>query len=231
MEKLISDQMKTEYENSIVRQNLLNWISFQVGETFLYKKTLCQSMQDYLRQQGVLIEEWDSQTKKSYDYIMLMEDILSKEPFLLTDEILLECQEKLSADGRVLIAMNNPMGMRYWSGAAEDITGEAYVGLEGIFHDNNLPTYSRKTLSLLFNRCGMKADFYYPMPDYIFPTEIFSDEYLPGQGDIRGQSPAYFGQNYVMFRENLVYDKVCKDGLFPYFANSFLVIASKEKSE
>ena len=70
--------------------------------------------------------------------------------------------------------------------------------------------------------------FYYPMPDYKLPAVIYSDSYLPGPGELRNIKRAYSGTNYQMFDEETAYDTVCGDNEFPYFANSFLVIAEKQ---
>ena len=72
-----------------------------------------------------------------------------------------------------------------------------------------------------------KNQWYYPMPDYKLPREIYSDSRLPVHGSIRGTCTAYDRDRYELMDENLCYDSVCEDGLFPQFANSFLIISEE----
>lgn len=46
-------------------------------------------------------------------------------------------------------------------------------------------------------------------------------------GSIRGTCTAYDRDRYELMDENLCYDSVCEDGLFPQFANSFLIISEE----
>ena len=73
--------------------------------------------------------------------------------------------------------------------------------------------------------------FYYPLPDYKLPTEMFSDAYLPSTGHpVRGSTfpaPCFTGERLVLFDEMQAMEGIIEDGAFPFFANSFLVVASR----
>ena len=88
-------------------------------------------------------------------------------------------------------------------------------------------TFSRNTLDKMLRQTGFREnDFYYPMPDYKLPREVYSDSYLPGPGSIRNTAVAYDRDRFLFFDESKAFDAICEDGLFPQFANSFLIISS-----
>ena len=82
------------------------------------------------------------------------------------------------------------------------------------------------TLKKMMEQAGFeKSDFYYPVPDYKMPLEVYSEKYLPKKGDIKSASIAYDRDRYGLFDETHAYDSICEDGLFEEFSNSFVVIS------
>ncbi|MNM71025.1 hypothetical protein D3C81_826750 [compost metagenome] len=76
----------------------------------------------------------------------------------------------------------------------------------------------------MLNEVGFnEMEFYYPIPDYKLPTQIFSDRYLPKVGDLDKESPSFDADQIISFHEYFVYNNLIKDKQFDYFANSFLV--------
>lgn len=230
MSKEINQTMQWEYENSIVRQNIINWYEFLPEGSLLVLGSAGAILLEYLRKKLQIVNTEADIQYGTYDYVFLIEGM--QEEFNLSSGVLQKAKRYLNNTGVLIIAMNNPMGMRYWAGAAESSTGVPYVGLEGYAEKKILSNVTRNNISDLLMENGFReTEYYYPMPDYIFPTEIYSDLFLPQQGDIRGQGPAYFGENFGMFHEDRVYEKICRDGLFPYFANSFLIFTEVAAEE
>ena len=60
------------------------------------------------------------------------------------------------------------------------------------------------------------------------PVSLYSDRYLPGKGDITSPSVSYDGPRYACLNEGEVYDRLIEENDFGRFANSFLIIASKD---
>ena len=56
---------------------------------------------------------------------------------------------------------------------------------------------------------------------------VYSDAHLPGKGDLRNMALAYDRERYELFDEDTAYDGICEEKEFPFFANSFLVIAGE----
>ena len=130
----------------------------------------------------------------------------------------------LKPDGTLVIAIENKLGIKYWAGAREDHTGIVFDSIEGYPHDTSPMTFGRHELEQLLVKCGLTdIEFYYPMPDYKFPMEIFSDSYLPGIGHLKTMAPNLDMDRYSLFSEPLALNNVIKNSMFPFFANSFLV--------
>ncbi|MGN0482387.1 MAG: class I SAM-dependent methyltransferase [Lachnospiraceae bacterium] len=174
----------------------------------------------------------DIKLDQKFDYVTLIGVfeysicyVNSKNPFL---DMLKKAQAFLKPGGKLFIAIENKYGLKYFAGAREDHTGELFDGIENYHNVERVRTFSRNVLEDMLRQVGFRTnEFYYPMPDYKLPTQIFSDSYLPKPGDLRALSVAYDRDRYMFFNEAQAFGGICEDGLFPMFANSFLVISSK----
>lgn len=130
----------------------------------------------------------DSVHTKKYDVITLIGVleyagyyIHAKDPYAA---FLMDARQKLKEGGRIYIAIENRLGLKYFSGCKEDHSGVEFDGIEGYTGQNKAKTFSYYELNTLFKRCGYdRITFYYPYPDYKFPSEIYSDDYYPCSGN------------------------------------------------
>ena len=128
-------------------------------------------------------------------------------------------------NGKVIIAIENKFGLKYFAGASEDHTGKMFDGINNYDGINSVKTFTKKELTKVLTKNGFdNLEYYYPMPDYKLPEVIYSDEYLPKAGDLRNMVKVYDRDRFELFNEDVVYDQLCDDELIDYFANSFLVI-------
>jgi len=135
----------------------------------------------------------------------------------------------LSPSGRIVIAIENRFGLKYWAGCKEDHTGTYFEGIEGYKNTDGVRTFSNQELCRIFHEAGLrKWKFHYPYPDYKLPTKIFSDEYLPKVGELNENHMNFDNERLVLFDESAVFDGMIEDGMFPYFSNSFLVVLEAE---
>ena len=135
----------------------------------------------------------------------------------------------LKENGRIVIAIENKFGMKYWAGCQEDHMGGYFRGLEGYDgNKENVLTFSKKELEKMFKEVGFESyDFYYPYPDYKFPMVIYSDEWLPKEGELNRNLQNFDRERMVLFNETKVYDEILKNEMFPFFSNSYLVVLYK----
>ena len=152
--------------------------------------------------------------------------ISSNDPFV---DMLKKCRSLLKEGGKLYIAIENKYGMKYFAGACEDHTGRPFDGIEGYHGVERVRTFSGYALDAMLKAAGFKdIEFRYPVPDYKLPMEIYSDRRLPGPGDITCRSPNYDRAKIECFDEIKATDQVCADGLYPDFANSFVITASPD---
>lgn len=171
----------------------------------------------------------DIKFKKKYDYITLIgvleyagQFIGDSSPY---ERFLESLMQLLEPDGTLIIAIENRYGLKYWSGASEDHTGNVFEGLENYPVDRGVRTFSKKELESVLEKVGFRDNrFYYPMPDYKLPTQVFSDKYLPRPGDLRNFE--YYDRDRLMlFNEKLLFDGLSQNEAFSFFSNSFLVFS------
>lgn len=131
----------------------------------------------------------------------------------------------LKKDGRIVIAIENRIGMKYFAGCQEDHLGTYFSGIEDYPEGGVVRTFSRPRLEEIFRKCDIgDYSFYYPYPDYKFAHTIYSDQRLPGVGELTTNLCNYDRERLLLFDEKIAWDSVIRDGLFPLFSNSFLVV-------
>lgn len=174
----------------------------------------------------------DIKLEKKYKYITLI-GVLEyanyytdgANPFV---EFLSNIKNMLTEDGKLLIAIENKYGLKYWAGYKEDHTGILFDGLEGYKNTkSSVRTFSKEGLEEIIREAGYpKYEFYYPFPDYKFPQQIFSDEYLPKSEDIVSGFHSYDMSRVRLFDENSVFAQIIEDHKFDFFSNSYFIEVS-----
>lgn len=147
-------------------------------------------------------------------------------------EFLRIIEKHLAKNGKIIIAIENKFGLKYWAGCREDHTGHFFEGLEGYTEGGRVRTFAKKELEqLLVAEKFSDIRFYYPYPDYKLPEKIFSDEYLPQINELNVNRRNFDRNRVTLFDENKVFGEIIKAGLFPEFSNSFLIVAGNASNE
>ncbi|MBD5095951.1 MAG: class I SAM-dependent methyltransferase [Lachnospiraceae bacterium] len=138
-------------------------------------------------------------------------------------------KKHLKPNGKIIIAIENKFGMKYWAGCKEDHLNEFFVGIEGYQNVNRAKTFSNNELKDFLEEQNLSDyKFYYPYPDYKFATCIYSDEYLPQLGELRNNMRNFDNDRLYLFDEGKAFDNVIKSGMFPFFSNSYLVVCGED---
>lgn len=170
--------------------------------------------------------------EQKFDYITLIGVLeyanyytASEKPF---QTFLENIKKLLNPGGKVLIAIENKFGLKYWAGAREDHTGKYFDSLNGYHNiDSQVRTFGKQELSQIVMEAGYSnAEFYYPFPDYKFPQQIFSDDNLPKAEDLICSQVTFDNSRMCLFDETTVFGELLKENQFPFFSNSFFVEAS-----
>lgn len=97
--------------------------------------------------------------EEKYDYILL-NGVLeyaalyidSTSPYI---DFINKLKENLKPSGKILIAIENRMGLKYWCGANEDHTGMSFDGINNYPQSNNIRTFDKYELTNIINECNM----------------------------------------------------------------------------
>lgn len=213
------------------KKNIIAWypikntdIVLQVGKDEEILKELKE------KSDNVTIVEDVSQIKGKYDYINLIgtfENLNNKDIL----EILKNSKEHLTENGKILIAMKNKFGLKYWAGEKIELTSNAF---EAILKSQNNWLGLNKIKEIL-NTLNLKYKFYYPLPDYNFTNVIFTDDNLPSKDAIDARDLNYSNEDeLIVFSEREAYKQIIEQdkNMFPFFANSYFIeVSNKENFE
>jgi len=168
-----------------------------------------------------------------YDYIFLIgvfeyaqSYIGGEKPF---ETFMAIMKKHLASDGRLVIAIENRFGLKYWAGCKEDHLGTYFDSIEGYPGGGGVRTFTRKALEEICKANGITDySFYYPYPDYKFMTTIYSDDRLPKVGELSDNLRNFDRDRMLLFDEKNVFDSLIREEMFPAFSNSYLLIIGKE---
>lgn len=180
------------------------------------------------------IEELNPQEKFDYvvfvgvlEYAAIFSD--SEDPFT---DFIRQAASFLKKDGKLLFAIENQYGLKYWCGAAEDHLQKAFAGIEGYKEEKTARTFSKAALKQMLDEAGlMHQRFYGVLPDYKFPTFLFSEEWNPSGSELQNISYTYGKNSALIANEKDIYFDLVQNDVLLFFANSFLVEASASDLE
>jgi 2-polyprenyl-3-methyl-5-hydroxy-6-metoxy-1,4-benzoquinol methylase len=175
----------------------------------------------------------DIELKNKFDYILLngvfeYAGMFNKD----TDvdpykEFLKNIKKYLNKNGKILIAIENRFGLKYWLGADEDHTNYIYGGINNYKNTTFFKTFSKNDLINMFSELDLYANFYYPLPDYKFPEYIVTDQYVEKNKSL-SYTP-YYQKTYNLFaNEKELFGDIIKNNALGFMANSYFIELSSE---
>jgi hypothetical protein len=180
----------------------------------------------------------DFECKEQFDYIIVI-GVLEyaalyhggKNPY---KSFLAKLRKLLKADGTLILAIENKIGLKYITGAPEDHTGLVFESIYNYASSNKIRTFCRKQLTEILHSAGFfNLRWYYPLPDYKLPQIILSDEIPPNNesDNVWSLFPCKTSSKprKEILSEERLGKAITEAGLFGEFANSFLVIGRAKK--
>jgi SAM-dependent methyltransferase len=150
------------------------------------------------------------------------------------DAMLARARNFLKPGGKLIIAIENQLGLKYFAGFPEDHTGKPMFGIEDHYGADSVVTFGRRELGERAAKAGLAAQqWWYPFPDYKLPTLLISEAGVLPQGDFDLTSvvrSACAGDSQypdsVSFNQARAWRAVVHNELLRDMANSFLLLAS-----
>lgn len=236
-----------EMENRIreIQKGLLRWYDFKAGSEILYVgkkddaiaelitsldvRVLCMELPD------TLSEDFLEGRKTTFDYLIAITELeKSMEP----DRTLSVWKELLKEDGRMLLGMNNRLGLRYFCGDRDTYTGRsmdsienyrrAYVNKADPFRGK---TYDKDMLQNMLKGTGItNFQFFSVLSDLKNPSFLYAEDYFPQEDLGNRLFPTYNHPDTVFLEEAPLYDGLIRNGMFHQMANAYLIECSMDEA-
>ncbi|MCR4674772.1 MAG: hypothetical protein K5675_07165 [Lachnospiraceae bacterium] len=247
-----SESVSVLEQLSYYRENLYNWYPFQSSDRVLVLGCECGYLTDFLcqkvkkvvcvEQEKIFSDICNSRFHQYENFQMVIVDHLlsfakdEKEEYdiIICDhgiekygEALFEVLKELcKSTTTVFVSGSNRLGMKYWNGAQTKQYPNLFAGLQQDYVKVEHRLYSRKEYIKLFARAGFVDDIYeyYPYPDEVFPTAIYSENRLPKVGELNKQLRDFSEKKVSFFKENEAFDVVIEQENFPEFSNGLLFV-------
>lgn len=151
------------------------------------------------------------------------------------DYVLERATSWLAPGGVLLLAIENRLGAKFWTGAAEEHTGRLFDGIAGYRLGPSERTFSRRELTQLLAAANLQVrEWLYPFPDYKLPSAVLSQQLLDQEPllavDLATSRPFLdpARPRLELVPDALVLEGAARAGLLGELANSFLVLAARE---
>ena len=164
------------------KKNIISWYPIKQENTVLQIGENEEITTELLRKTKKVVVSNnlnEFEIKAKFDYIVLIgifEDVKIEEAI----EIFKTSKKLLERNGKILLAMKNKFGMKYWAG---EKFAKGYLPFESIKKTNeNILGYSK--IKKILDELELKYKFYYPLPDYELTNVVYTDNFLPTNDSI-----------------------------------------------
>ncbi|WP_253306291.1 class I SAM-dependent methyltransferase [unidentified bacterial endosymbiont] len=155
------------------------------------------------------------------------------------DALLARARQFLKPQGVLILAIENQLGLKYFSGYAEDHTSQLMQGIEDRYSMDGVVTFGRVELAQRLQASGFAEQrWWFPFPDYKLPTLLLSENLLTQDraidiAPLLSSALAADAQHseLSLFSLELASQAISRNKLFGELSNSFLVIAGAQKTE
>lgn len=208
------------FASSHLRANIIAWLPIKKTDTVCYIGGEADVVAEKLRELSGCVDcvpdAFGVGTK--YDYIISLGAAKREE--------ILHYYDGLKETGKLILAAENAYGLKYLAGTKEIGAGTYFASIEAREHSLG---HTKEELEDALAKAGFAwRQFYYPFPDYFFAMSIYSDDYLPRQGELTDQIGNFDAERLVLFDEAKAADALIARGKFVDFSNSYLIAAGKK---
>lgn len=151
--------------------------------------------------------------------------------------LLQNAARQLKDGGVLVIAIQNKLGLKYFSGFPEPNVDMPYYGIEGQYGPETIIRFGLNELKDILSSVGLSAhDVLFPLPDYHMPVSVLSSKGLDPKGPLGARamlsgtvSRDRARPDWIVptFSIEQVWESIHENGLAEDLANSFLIIAGK----
>lgn len=244
--------MQTEELIRELPKGLIKWYEFHRGSRALFvaatEETAASALlADTLRECGLeveimpivildkLAEDGQRLTSVPYEYIVLAGAMeRSKNP----EGVLGILRNSLAPTGRLLLGMDNRLGIRYFCGDRDAFTERSFDSIENYARINMADraqlegrSYAKAEIIQMLVKAGFSQyRFYSVLPELTRPQVLFAEDFLPEEELEVRIFPQYHCPDTVFLEEERLYTTLIQNGLFHTMANGYLIECSMDGS-
>ena len=151
-------------------------------------------------------------------------------------EFLSALRAVLKPGGRIVVAIENPVGVKYLAGAPEDHSGRVFHSVEGYPVDGPARTFTRKELRELASAAGFTgSQVLGAFPDYKLTRAVFADALFEAAPALALEVPRFPSPDWVVQRPHLaeeadLWAELVATGHGAEFSNSLVLLAESGQS-
>ncbi len=171
------------------------------------------------------------------EYSYMYHPELTGSPFRAALSTLELVYAALQDKGALVLAIENKLGLKYFSGAREDHSGRVFDSIQGYPSLDSAVTFSAAEIHDLLQKAGFSSvNFYLPFPDYKLASTVINGAEITSENYLHNWIETPFndrctGQRSLLFNESLALREIIKGRLLKDMSNSFLVVAYKGNKE
>lgn len=202
----VSVELTQELQNGIWK-----WYPFHENAEILYLgNSLCAELDE----------------QKQYDYIVAVHVLeFTKDPVVF----LKKCKDSLKPNGKLLLAVDNRLGLRYFCGDRDSFTNRNFDGIENYRRVSALDrdkqegvAFDKVTVERFLEEAGFSyCQCFSVLPSIDAPQLLYAQDYLPEEELSIRYFPYYNHPDTVFLEEAYLYDGLAKNGLFHAMANGY----------
>ena len=211
------------------RANVIEWLPFEKGQSVVIHSSAPSAVTSMLRDKGVQLQVLsDTQVEKlaanpgkgSLDYVI----VLGME---VDAKFLAGLYRKVKPEGHLVVLLHNKYGMSYFAG--KPAFREQYYASLTENHAGKSAFSSLKGMEKLCKEAGIREfSKFYLDPDGDFVTNIYSDKYLPRNGDSSVKPRNFTYDRLAMFDETAAWNQAAQEDMYPFFVNDYLLVTGPE---
>ena len=227
-----------------ISKNILEWYPFEEEADVLeiYKETsILEKVDKKINLKKLELEELkelngqNSRLEGKYDYITLI-GTYEYAPTIFEGEkpystFLKVLKNHLKPNGKILLAIDNRLGIKYYTGAKSKHYERIFEGIESEVRKAKPNLLIKREIEKYIKEAEFENyKFYYPLSDYNNANSIFTDEFIPKSNHSKILYPVNYEEgSIVVYNEVNAMKQICDNGKFAEFTNSYLIEISNEK--
>lgn len=179
------------------------------------------------------VESIEKYKKQKYDYIYLNGTLENAEKIMCSKKPEIDLinffKELLNENGKLFIAVDNKMGVKYLSGDKSEHCNNIYDSLKNEYSNGKL--FSKTELDKIIENTGFKYKrYYYPLPNYENINIIYTDEMLPNKNDSKINYNVVYDEGSLIVKDEISLLKTfIGEGQFANFTNSYIIELSNSE--